>query len=95
MSLRAPLKQTFPPYRNVLTGKFCDEGDYETSVSDVNHIRKTIKGLLAPEEHVDCDGDGVSCDCFVSETIMLSTGYAEVYRYGEVVSGGVVIYSED
>lgn len=35
------------------------------------------------------------CDCFNSETIMLSTGYAEAYRDGEVISHGVVIFKEE
>lgn len=93
--LKASLDQTYGPYRNPLTGKFCDEQDYETAVSDVRHIRETIEGLWNPTEHVDCDGDGYSCDCFVSETIMLSTGYAEAYREGEVIQSGKVIYTED
>ena len=31
------------------------------------------------------------CDC--TATVMLSTGYAEVFRNGEVVSGGRVIFN--
>ena len=94
MALRAPLNMKFD-FRNPLTGRFCDEFDYDSAVSDIKHIRKTIKGLREPDEHVDCDGDGVSCDCFVSEIVMLSIGYAEVYRDGDVVSGGRTIYKEE
>ena len=44
--------------------------------------------------------DYPDCDCFNSEIIMLSIGYAEVFEQdehgkGECISGGEVIWRED
>ncbi len=91
------------PLRSPITGLFCSDDEYESDRehvmdqrrSDIAHVEKTIKGLREPDEHVDCDGDGISCDCFVSEIVMLSTGYAEVWRDGDVVQSGKVVYKED
>ncbi len=65
------------------------EGDMRR---DIEHCRETVRELNHPEE-VCCDGclDGV-CDCYAGETVMLSTGYAEVFRGGEVVQHGQVIH---
>lgn len=86
--------QSGPPWRHPITGKFCDEGSFEDAVSDVRWIKKTLHGLRNPRKHVDCDGDGISCDCFASETVMLSTGYAEVFRDGDVIQYGRLLVGE-
>jgi hypothetical protein len=93
--LKAPLDTKYAPFRSPITGRFVDEGVYDNHVSDIHHIAQTIEGLRNPTEHVDCPEDGVSCDCFSSEIVMLSSGYAEVWRDGDVVSGGVVIYNHE
>ena len=101
---KAPLDQTFPPYRSPMTGKFCDEVTYDIHVSDVKHIEKTVHELREPpcdNEHKTPCGEPQAecnypdCDCLNSEIIMLSSGYAEAWRDGDVVSGGAVIYHED
>ena len=62
--------------------------------SDFAHCHATWQGLQAR----DCSGctdcnDPESSDCFTSETVMCSFGYAEVYADGDVISGGVWLFS--
>lgn len=111
MGPRAELDQIGPPWRSPLTGKFCSEADYEAAVSDIRHIEKTLEDLRNPqteygvgvcgERFLPPPGGGPAtcsyphCDCSNSETVMLSTGYAEVYREGDVISGGKIIYEAE
>ena len=74
--------------------------DAEALESDCAWAFKHWAALQDPCEEPDCEtfnaeGDRVwpDCDCHSSEIIMLSTGYAVVWRDGDVVSGGAVIFT--
>lgn len=57
---------------------------------DQAHCSETWKGLQEPCDCPECS-DG--CDCQNSEVIMTSIGYVEVFRDGDVVAFGQVIYT--
>lgn len=61
---------------------------------DKRHCIETWKALQARdcEGCTDCD-DPENSDCFDSEVVMLSIGYAEVYQDGEVNAFGITIYN--
>ena len=88
---RAPLDMT-SDFRSPMTGKFVDEVDYDNHVSDVKHIQETVESLRNPTEACGEGCNYPDCDCHASETVMLSSGYAEVYQDGDVISSGKVIY---
>tara|TARA_Y100000034_G_C6826343_1_gene372597 strand:- start:531 stop:917 length:387 start_codon:yes stop_codon:yes gene_type:complete len=83
----------------------------DTWNSDIAHCEKTVAGLRNPqsdhegfgpcgERSVAIPGEGVSCvypdcDCFGSEIIMLSSGYAEAFQDGDIIQGGRVVYRVD
>ena len=58
------------------------------SDSDLHHARETWHELQLPCE---CEMRGECCDCHSSEIVMLSTGYAEVWRNGDVTQFGCII----
>ena len=47
--------------------------------SDLRHITETREALLNPTEEC-CGSNPWECDCYSSETVVLSFGYYEVYR---------------
>ena len=74
----------------------------ESAAEDFEYAKETWKELNNPQP----EGPGLGpcgekteecnypdCECFHSETIMLSSGYAEVYADGSVVSGGKEIFN--
>lgn len=74
------------------------------TAEDIEQILETIQGLQHPQPegpHGTPCGESraactyPACDCFGSETIMLSGGYAEAYQTGEVVANGRTIYRCD
>jgi len=73
------------PLRNPTTGQFVDEREAEElariHAADRAHALETAQRLLDDPEY---DGP---------EVIMLSTGYAEVYRDGDVVQHRLTVFS--
>jgi len=71
--------------RNPVTGQFMDEQEArdvaEVLASDRRHALETAKSLQADPFY---DGP---------EVIMLSTGYAQVFRDGDVVQHGKAVWS--
>ena len=61
---------------------------------DIEHCKATWEDLYKRDcaGCTDCD-DPESADCFNSETVMTSIGYAEVYADGEVVVYGQVLFT--
>lgn len=58
---------------------------------DVNQCATVHENLQVPCEF--CDNG--QCDCQDSETVILSTGYAEVWKNGEVIQHGSVVWRAD
>lgn len=70
---------------------------HKLTEDDIDHIDQTLKELHDPDGCEGCSDCSTAAemadkDCFDSETVMLSIGYAEVHADGRVVSSGVVIH---
>ena len=64
---------------------------------DLEHVDQTLKELHGPdgcEGCCDCStaAEMADRDCFDSETVMLSIGYAEVHTDGRVIVDGRTIH---
>jgi len=72
----------------------------ELTRSDIECIELTLEDLHDPDSCEGCSEcstalEKLDRDCFDSETVMLSIGYAEVNRDGSVMVNGVVIHQHD
>lgn len=85
-------------YTNEAIDRIHEQADDEFAAevhSDWKHAHETWERLDADEPCDDPTCTWPNCDCNSSETIMLSTGYAEVYRDGAVISGGRTVFRAD
>ena len=68
---------------------------------DKAHCQKTAEGLVEGRNWCphcsDEKGEDTYCesDCYTSEIVMLSTGYADVWYDGEVVQCGRVVWTAE
>jgi len=59
---------------------------------DLADCAATVAELNAPAVMFDCCREtGNTCDCYQSEVVMLSNGYAKVYRDGDVIQYGALV----
>lgn len=79
------------PNRSPNSNLFGSKAQIALENGDWQWCHETWEGLQGPCDSPDCTDGG--CDCQNSEIVVVSNGYAEVFKDGDVVQHGTVLFN--